>query len=213
MQPSETAGSEIWMDDVTGDGIGDLIIGRQSFTTSLGLVGAGAVALASGPGLRAHAATLRYLDLSAPPAHHGDHDHRSASGGSPRLDANRRRHRRRRPRPAGRRRSGGVDGNRHAGCPISSVAARIWLPAADRSRRARYAAGIAIALLPPRNAAEFHVGATCQIADLDSNGRGEVLLAAALSRAGASSGGALAASHAVGGTTTGTLYILWDDNR
>jgi len=54
-----------------------------------------------------------------------------------------------------------------------------------------------------------------QIADLDKNGRGEVLVAAALNRAGASlqaSGAPLGSAHGSGGSSDGSVYILWDDN-
>ncbi|HYD50905.1 MAG TPA: VCBS repeat-containing protein, partial [Terriglobales bacterium] len=57
-------------------------------------------------------------------------------------------------------------------------------------------------------------GATCQAADLDNDGRQEVLIAAALNRAGGvlapfNAGGS---SDGVGGTAHGSLYIVWDDN-
>jgi hypothetical protein len=70
-------------------------------------------------------------------------------------------------------------------------------------------------VVPPAGSGHYHVGATCQIADLDGNGRGEVLLAAALNRAGATiraNGAASGTAHAVGGAPRGRLYIAWDDN-
>ena len=64
----EVAGAEIWMDDVTGDGLGDLLIGRQNFTPGAGRAGAGALSIIVGSAaLRQHAATLTYLDLRNPP--------------------------------------------------------------------------------------------------------------------------------------------------
>jgi hypothetical protein len=33
---NEITGAEIWMDDVTGDGLGDVIIGRQNYTPAVG---------------------------------------------------------------------------------------------------------------------------------------------------------------------------------
>jgi hypothetical protein len=219
-QPSETAGSEIWMDDITGDGIGDLIIARQSYTTSLGLIGAGAVSVVvGGPSLRAHAASLQLLDLTAPPenitvttiagAHPVDRlgiwmrtGDVTGDGIADLLAAADQEN---------------VDGNRHAGVsylirggPHVAAGGEIDLGALAGTPLATQVARI----LPPRNAAEFHVGATCQIADLDNNRRAEVMVAAALNRAGASfeAENAPGQSHAVGGTTTGTLYILWDDN-
>jgi len=70
-------------------------------------------------------------------------------------------------------------------------------------------------ITPPPGAAEYHFGATCQIGDLDGNGRGEVLVAAALNRAGASlpAGPGLGRfAHATAGAPDGIVYIAWDDN-
>ncbi len=67
--PHEITGNEIWMDDVTGDGLGDLLIGRQNYTPDPDRVGAGALTIiVGGPALRAYAATLQPLDLQSPPA-------------------------------------------------------------------------------------------------------------------------------------------------
>ena len=67
-QSYEIAGAEIWMDDVTGDGIGDLLIGRQNHTPAAGRAGAGALTIiVGGSALKTHAATLSYLDLRSPP--------------------------------------------------------------------------------------------------------------------------------------------------
>ena len=52
-----------------------------------------------------------------------------------------------------------------------------------------------------------HTGATCQIGDLDGNGRAEVMAASALNRAGAGLFG-----EATGGSPDGTLYTAWDDS-
>jgi hypothetical protein len=59
----------------------------------------------------------------------------------------------------------------------------------------------------------YHFGGTCQLADLDGNGRAELLVAATLNRAGAIldvDGGFTA--HGGGGPPGGRLYIAWDDN-
>jgi hypothetical protein len=74
-------------------------------------------------------------------------------------------------------------------------------------------AGHIAKIVPPVNSFEHHFGATCQIADLDGNGRAEVLVATALNRAGAiiqPAGGS--GSHGFGGSADGTVYIAWDDN-
>jgi len=57
----EVCGAEIWIDDITNDGIAELIIGRQNYTPSAGREGAGALTiLIGGSGLRQHAQTLSF---------------------------------------------------------------------------------------------------------------------------------------------------------
>ena len=68
-------------------------------------------------------------------------------------------------------------------------------------------------LNPPAGSAGFHLGATCFIADLDGNGRGEVLAAAALNRSGAGIQPVGASTRqSSGGALRGRLFIVWDDN-
>jgi hypothetical protein len=69
-------------------------------------------------------------------------------------------------------------------------------------------------VLPPPGSNEFHFGATLQVADLDGNGRAEVIGAATLNRSGASlrPAGGDRMHHAIGGSPNGTVYIAWDDN-
>jgi len=70
-------------------------------------------------------------------------------------------------------------------------------------------------LRPPADSAEFHFGATCQLADLDGNGRVELIAAAALARVGAviqAEGAPAGSAHANGGSADGTVYIAWDEN-
>ena len=67
--PYEYAGSELWIDDVTGDGIGDVLIGRQNHTPNAGAPGerraAGALSIVvGGPALRIQ--IPRRLPASAP---------------------------------------------------------------------------------------------------------------------------------------------------
>ncbi|HTV18747.1 MAG TPA: hypothetical protein VMG12_08755, partial [Polyangiaceae bacterium] len=87
---------------------------------------------------------------------------------------------------------------------------RVDLAAVDASALA----GRVARIVPPRAPApdEYHFGASCQLADLDGNGRAEVLVSAALSRAGAilDADGGLDA-HGGGGADRGRLYIAWDD--
>ncbi len=77
-------------------------------------------------------------------------------------------------------------------------------------------AGHIIRIDPPEQANHYHMGSTCQIADLNGNGVGEVLLASALSRRSASlrANGIsdTRTAHSTGGKPQGTLYIAWDDN-
>jgi hypothetical protein len=74
--------------------------------------------------------------------------------------------------------------------------------------------GHLLKIVPAPGSAGFHLGATCQVADLDGNGRAEVLAAATLNRAGAGLPPADApqAPDGAGGAPDGILYILWDDN-
>lgn len=217
---SETAGSEIWIDDVTGDGIGDLLICRQNFSPTVARRGAGALSIiVGGSALRTHAQSLQYLDLRNPPAGiaittiigNGETDRLCIWA-----------------------RTGDVTGDDIADIVIGSD--QEDLPGSDHGGAAylvrggaHLASGMTVDLMsfgstalagdvaritPPASADEFHFGGTVQIADLDGNGRGEVLIAATLNRAGAAlaPSGTGGPSHASGGTTDGTLYIAWDDN-
>jgi hypothetical protein len=218
---SEATGSEIWMDDVTGDGIGDVLIGRQNFTPDAGRVGAGALTiLVGGPALRAQAASLQPLDLRTPPA-----------GltlltliGAAEFD-----------RLAIWMRTGDVTGDGTADLLVAAdqesepgeshhgavylvrggsyLAANATIDLANFGSTAL--AGHLARIRPPPDSAHYHFGATCQIGDLDGNGRSEVFAAAALNRAGAgmlADGAPYGTAHATGGSADGSLYIAWDDN-
>ncbi len=217
----EAAGSEVWIDDVTGDGIADLLIGRQNHQPDPTRPGAGALSiLVGGPALRTHAATLAYLDLGALPP----------GVTSTKLVG---------AEALGRlgiwMRTGDVTGDGIAdlvvgadqedgsgepdrgalylirGGPHLAAAQTIDLASLGSTALAGHVAK----LVPPSPATEFHFGATCQIADLDANGRGEVLAAATINRAGAAllaDGAPPGSAHAVAGSADGTLFIAWDDN-
>lgn len=219
----ENAGSELWMDDVTGDGIGELLIARQNFSLP-GRPGAGALTILVGsPRLRAHAENLEVVDLSALPAglaavtiigaHASDRLGIWMRTGDVTGDGIHD------VLVAADQESHGEDA--HAGVlylirggPHLAGAGEIDIGVLESSPLAAQVARI----LPPRNANEYHLGATCQVADLDGNGRGEVLITAALNRAGASfrpvalPGDPAVVAHAIGGPPRGVLYILWDDN-
>lgn len=218
--PSENAGSEIWIDDVTGDGLGDLLIARQNFTTT-GRTGAGALSIVvGGAGLKTHAQTLQYFDLAAPPVG----SLMTTLIGANAFD-----------RLGIWMRTGDVTGDGIADIvvgadqQVSSLATHAGVVYVIRGG-AHLAANQTIDLVsfgstalaghlaridPPAGSFEHHFGGTVQIADLDGNARGEVLIATALNRAGATlraAGAPSNSAHGNGGSADGSVYIVWDDN-
>lgn len=215
---SEAAGSELWMDDVTGDGLGDLLIARQNFTPDAARIGAGALSIVVGSAaLRSEAAKLAYVDLRSPPAALTI----ATFVGAAQQD-----------RLGIWMRTGDVTGDGVADIVVGADQVSDLVPHAGAVyviRGGPHLAGnqtIDLAnfdttalpghiarLRPPGNAPHTHFGATVQIADLDGNGAAEVLSAAALNRAGAAIQPAGASgNHPTGGTQDGSLYIAWDDN-
>lgn len=215
---NEAAGSEIWMDDVTGDGLGDLLIARQNFTPDAGRIGAGALSIVLGAAaLRTEAANLQYVDLRSPPPSLTI----ATFVGAAQQD-----------RLGIWMRTGDVTGDGIADIvvgadQVSDVATHAGVAyvirggphlAADQTiDLADFGTGALPGHLarvrPPGSAAHRHFGATVQVADLDGNGRAEVLSASTLNRAGAAIQPAGASgNHSSGGTLDGTFYIAWDDN-
>ena len=216
----ETAGNEIWMDDVTGDGVGDLLIGRQNFTPD-SRIGAGALTIVVGsPALRRLAADLTPFDLADPPAGVTV----ATLVGANQLD-----------RLGIWVRTGDVTGDGVADVVVGAdqedgegeanrgavyvIRGGAHLAGAGTIELADFGAtalaGRLARITPPPDSDRYHLGSTCQIADLDGNGRAEVLASAALARGGASvhAGGAPGGSaEARGGAPRGSLYVLWDDN-
>ena len=217
----ENAGSEIWIDDVSGDGIGDLMIARQNFSAGSGREGVGAISIViGGPALATHAATFSPIDLANPPAgiaithliggerlgrfgiwiRTGDVTGDAIADLLVGADQE---------NSAGEADSGAaylVRGGAHL-----SVGGEIDLAQFGMTSLAGHVAR----LTPPTGSVEFHFGATCQIADLDGNGRGEVLVAATVNRAGAvlpAGPGLTSFAHGTAGAPDGALYIAWDDN-
>ncbi len=217
----DSAGSEIWMDDVTGDGLGDILIAEQNHSPDETRVGAGALSIVVGNArLKAMAINGMPFDLQNPPM---DVPVIHIIGGQ----------------EFGRlgiwMRTGDVNGDgvkdiglgadqesenseRHRGA-VYLIQGGDWLlneqvidlasfgTAAWAERIAR--------VLPPNGAVDAHLGATVQLADLDNNGRAEVLVAATLNRMGAAlEAGEMPSqsSHSSGGLPTGVLFIAWDDN-
>jgi len=219
-QPYETAGSEVWMADVTGDGLGDLLICRQNFSPSGTRYGAGALTVIAGAAaLATHAQSLQPIDLRSPPAGLPVTTLLGVAAGDRFCVWTR----------TGDVTGDGVDdlvvgadqedglGQTHRGA-LYVLQGGAWLAAGGTLDLADLGTGalqgrVAHVTLPS-GANEYHLGATCQIADLDGNGLGEVLGAAALNRAGASLGPNPSSRpwHPAGGAPRGYLYVLWDDN-
>ena len=216
----EHAGSEILMADVTGDGLGDLLICRQDYTPSGGPAGVGALSVVVGdPDLRSLAASGGVLDLADPPdeitvftltgaslqnrlciwARTGDVDGDDINDivvGADQEDG-----------------EGPDETDRGAlyllrgGAHLASATRTLSVAAPGAAL-----AGRLVHITPPPGSTDYHLGATCAIADLDGNGRGEVLGAATLARSGASLGPAGLSGDFNGGIPRGAVFILWDDN-
>jgi hypothetical protein len=220
---AEATGSEVWMDDVTGDGLGDLLIARQNFDPG-GRPGAGALTiLVGGPELDDFAGDLQPLDLAAPPA-----ELTLATLVGPSQCQ----------RLGMWVRTGDVTGDGVADIVVGADqagASQSHLGSAWVVRGGAHLAtlgtldladfgttpieGDLARILPPSGSSDhIHFGATVQIGDLDGNGRGEVLVAAALNRSGgvvATPGCTAHGSSCTNPTCSdvdGTLYIAWDDN-
>lgn len=233
-QDDENAGSETWMDDLTGDGLGDLLIARQNYSLELPAPavdrrGAGALTILVGsPGWKTHAAGLTPLDLASPPAgiqlitfvgpsawdrlgiwvRSGDITGDGIADlavGADEVDAN---------GQSVTHNQGAVfvirGGPHLLQSPTLVDLANFGQPTFPTNLKGHVAR-----IDPPTGSSNFHFGATLQVADLDSNGRAEVIVAAALSRAGAqldlpdAPGGT---GEASGGSENGTVYIIWDEN-
>jgi hypothetical protein len=223
---SEAAGSEIWMDDVTGDGLGDLLIARQNFTPDASRIGAGALTIVVGDAaLRTLAEAGTPIDLRAPPAlltiataigvaqtsrlgiwiRTGDVTGDGIADlvvGSDQEDS------------AAEAHHGAVyllRGGEHLAATQTIDLAEFGSGSFALAALAAHVARVR----PPAGANEFHFGATVHVADLDGNGRAEVLAAATIARTGAAitaSGAPTGSAHDRRGAPDGTLYIAWDEN-
>lgn len=224
-QQIENLGSEIWMRDVTGDGLGDLLICRQNYTPETNRLAAGALTIIPGnANFRTLADERAVLNMN------------SSDERLPRMDiigAN-----------ASDRlgiwvRVGDVDGDGINDVLLGadqndtrgSNAGEVWVirggshlnptssvETLDLATRSTSRLNGQIArILPPQQvgATRAHFGATLYCADMDDNGRAEVLVAATLNRSGASRrppGTSTTTHQSSGGIANGTLFIAWDDN-
>ncbi len=218
-QRREVCGSEIWMDDVDGDGLGDLIIGRQNFSPDTTRRGAGALTiLFGGPELRTLARNGTLLDLAAPPTT----VRRLDLPGSRAYD-----------RLGIWMRTGDVDGDgiadivvgaNEADAPRSINAGEVYVirggphlhetAVVDFVDYPPAALGNEVTLItPPDRFPNGHFGATVQLGDLDGNRRAELVASTALDRAGAAlklDGAPAATGIPTGGIGRGSTFILWD---
>lgn len=225
--PNETAGSEVWIHDVTGDGLGDILICRQNHTPVAGRTGAGAFTIIKGgPELRARAAAGLPIDLAnIPPeitaltlvgANAYDRMGMWSRAGDITGDGIA-------DLAVGADQISG-DSGIHSGA-LFVIRGGEHLAVSATVDLAQFGStileGHLVRITPPLNSMEFHFGSTNYVADLDGNGRAEVLVSAALSRAGAgllADGAPTGSAHSSGGAqgpdrlTFGRVYILWDDN-
>ncbi len=218
-QAQENAGSEIWVDDVTGDGLADLLICRQNFSPDSGArIGAGALAIVPGQAaLRDRAASGQPVDLRMPAPELSVTTLLGAQAGE-RLGI--------------WVRTGDVTGDGIADLVIGAdrrdeggvadagtayvIRGGAHLDGGGQIDLAGFGTtaliGDSARIRPPDGSSDYHFGATVQVADLDGNGRAEVLAAAALNRAGASLAPLGGSGNGSGGAPDGTVYIAWDDN-
>lgn len=215
----EMAGSEIWMDDVNGDGLGDLLVARQNYSSS-GRVGNGALSIIFGStNLSTLAAEGRVIDLRDPP----DDISIFTLEGESALD-----------RLGIWMRAGDIDGDGIADIAVGADQSDlqgtnsgvVYVVRGGEHLNVSHTQDLAdlgtssldthVALVrPPSGAVNFHFGATLNIGDLDDNGRAELLVGATLNRAGASvnaNGAPAGSAQGSGGAPRGRLYIVWDDN-
>jgi len=221
----ENTGSEIWMGDVTGDGLGDLIICRQNHSLGGTRIGAGALTLLPGNAmLKTLAASGTVVDLASPPVGlpvvtiYGAQGNEFGTGDKSRLCI--------------WARNGDVTGDEiddlvigadredSSGAGEDSGAVYIirggsWLETTQTIDLADFGSqnvGRIARIRPRAGSTNYHLGATVQVADMDGNGKAEVLASAALNRSGAGLPPLLGSGEGSGGSPNGTLYISWDDN-
>lgn len=215
----ETLGNEVWLDDVTGDGVADLILCRQNYQPNGTRVGAGALSIiVGGPELRAHAESAQYVDMAAPPPALTI----TTVVGAAALD-----------RMGIWVRTGDVTGDGILDIVVGAdqedergsnsgavyvIRGGTHLDANQTIDLANFGstaiAGNIARVIPPEDARRYHLGSTCAALDLDDNGRAEVLAAAALNRSGAgvdADGAPPGSAEGSGGAPDGITFVVWDD--
>lgn len=215
----EMTGSEIWMDDITGDGLAELLIARQNYNTDTE-IGVGALSIIFGSSaITTLAASNEPLDLRDPPS---SIDILTLTGEDA-ID-----------RLGIWMRTGDITGDgildvavgadQHDAQGDDSGAVYVIRGGSYLETTATIALdeiagsildGQTAKVMPPASSPNYHLGATLNLGDLDGNGRAELMAAATINRAGAGedafgapSGSAVASS----GSPLGRAYIVWDDN-
>ncbi|MEQ1567651.1 MAG: FG-GAP repeat protein, partial [Myxococcota bacterium] len=204
VEPQETAGSEIWMGDVTGDGLGDLLIARQNAGPN-GVVGAGSVSIVAGdPGLRDLDALVLSPDAPGVLTLAGDQVYGRVGIWVRAGDAT----------------GDGVDDlligadqeDGHRGA-VWLVEGGPWLtsPGTVVLGAPGPLEGHALRIEGPA-LDEAHFGGTVNLGDIDGNGKADLFVGATLNRAGAdlepaADGGE---THGSGGVPHGRVYVIPD---
>lgn len=220
---NENAGSEIWMGDVTGDGLGDLLIARQNYRASApDRVGAGALSILIGSNeLSELARDNQDIDLRQSPPEGVNIITIVGRNALDRLGIWMR---------TGDITGDGIDdilvGADQADSNEENNSGAVYLIRGGSHLNTAVEidlnnindtvlSGHVSLIEPPIGSSGYHLGATVNIADLDANGRSEALLSATINRAGASllaEGAPAGSAEASGGHPGGLMYIVWDDN-
>ncbi len=215
-QALENCGSEIWMDDVDGDGLGDLLVCRQNASPTPQRRGAGILTIVFGSETLRHQSSV--IDLANP---RDDLSilHIQGRNAYDRLGI--------------WVRAGDLDGDGIAELAVGADEAdrdgeinrgEVYIIRGGPHLREAPVINLAsfppigweehvIRVAPPSGSGNGHFGATLQFGDLDGNDRAEFVVAATLERAGAGlrlPNAPANTGQSEGGTGQGVAYILWD---
>ena len=241
----EHTGSEIWMAEVTGDSLGDLIICRQDYSQTAGS-GEGAMTIIPGQAalttlaqtngghidladdnsslnlttiVGANGGVNRQGDRFCMWARNGDLDNDGIDDIAVSADQE---------DSHGLSNSGAVyvfrGGSHLSGAgevdmedfgTSEGLLGNVMkiIPPADPSANVNVDGGTASSPTPDTSSVNFHLGATLNIANLDNVGGAELMVSAALNRAGGNlTPTATRNGFGSGGSCNGTVYIVWEDN-